>query len=133
MLEKTKTVVHAIVAFLLGILGFCIGRRSTRSKTDDNQPNTERIESALSDAAGELGQAAGELGAGSVKASEVTDGIGRSQDQADSIGEHLQGASELLDAVITDTEADADAAARVSELLGELENRVGHSDEKPED
>ncbi len=130
MLEKTKTIIHAILAFLLGIFGFCIGRRITRSKTDDNQPNTERVESALSDATGKLSQANGELRTSSDEASAITDGIGKSQEQADSVGEHLQGASELLGAVIADTRADADTATRVSELLSELENRVDSSDEK---
>lgn len=130
MLEKTKTIIHAILAFLLGILGFCIGRRFTRSKTDDNEPNTERVESALSDATGKLSQATGELRTSSDAASAIADGIGKSQNQADSAREHIQGATELIGNIITDTRADADTASRVSELLDELENRVDSSDEK---
>lgn len=133
MLEKTKTIIHAILAFLLGILGFCIGRRFTRSKTDDNEPNTERVESALSDAAGKLSQATGELRTSSDAASSIADGIGRSQEQTDSVGEHIQGASELIEGVITDARADTDSTTRISELLSELENRVDSSDEKLKD
>ncbi len=130
MLEKTKTIIHAILAFLLGILGFCLGRHITRSKTDDNKPNTERVESALSDAAGKLEQATGELRTSTDGASEITAGIRESEDQANAVGEHIDTASELIDAVIADAQSDADTSTRITELLDELKSRVDKPDEK---
>jgi methyl-accepting chemotaxis protein len=133
VLEKTKTIIHAIIAFLLGILGFCIGRKLTRSKTNDDEPDTSGVESAISAAATNVQDTASELTECAGAATSVTDGIKQSQEQAQSIGEHIQQSSDIVGTVISDLDADSGSFARISELITELESRVDESDEKLKD